>query len=124
MKQSIFKKYGYLWITLILFMGSFAGHWTFAWFAFVNEQTAHAQPVIISDYFVEVMRDTFENWQSEFLQLIWQVAGLAFLLYVGSPQSKEGDKRKEKKLDYILKAAYGKESEGILADLERRYPKK
>jgi hypothetical protein len=49
-----------------------------------------------------MMRDTMENWQSEFLQLIWQVAGLAFLLYIGSPQSKEGDDRKEEKLDYIV----------------------
>ena len=40
-------------------------------------------------------RDTLENWQSEFLQLMWQVGGLAFLLYVGSPQSKEGDERVE-----------------------------
>jgi hypothetical protein len=37
-----------------------------------------------------MMRDTLENWQSEFLQLIWQVAGLAILLHVGSPQSKRG----------------------------------
>lgn len=28
-----------------------------------------------------MMRDTFENWQSEFLQLLWQVAGLAILLH-------------------------------------------
>ena len=40
-------------------------------------------------------RDIMENWQSEFLQLIWQVAaaGLSILWYVGSPQSKEGDER-------------------------------
>lgn len=51
-----------------------------------------------------MMRDTLENWQSEFLQLLWQVAGLAFLLHVGSPQSKEGDDRMEAKLDAILLA--------------------
>jgi hypothetical protein len=48
-------------------------------------------------------RDTFENWQSEFLQLVWQVGGLAMLLWVGSPQSKEGDDRVEAKIDAILK---------------------
>jgi hypothetical protein len=47
-------------------------------------------------------RDTLENWQSEFLQLLWQVAGLTILLHIGSPQSKEGDERKEAKLDAIL----------------------
>ena len=36
----------------------------------------------------QMLRDTFENWQSEFLQLIWQVVGLAYFLYVGSPSSK------------------------------------
>lgn len=45
-------------------------------------------------------RDTMENWQSEFLQLIWQVAGLSILWYVGSPQSKEGDERKRRKNGY------------------------
>ena len=49
-------------------------------------------------------RDIMENWQSEFLQLIWQVAtaGLSILWYVGSPQSKEWDERKEK-MDMIIK---------------------
>jgi hypothetical protein len=35
--------------------------------------------------------------------LVWQVAGLAFLLFLGSPQFKEVDQRKEEKLDEILK---------------------
>ena len=48
-------------------------------------------------------RDTIENRQSEFLQLIWQVALLSILWYVGSPQSKEEDERKEEKIDLIIK---------------------
>jgi hypothetical protein len=52
-------------------------------------------------YFNQTLRDTMENWQSEFLQLMWQVGGLSFLLYVGSPQSKESEQRLEKKLDII-----------------------
>ena len=44
-------------------------------------------------YLDENLRDTFENWQSEFLQLIWQVAGLTYLWYIGSPQSKEEEER-------------------------------
>lgn len=44
-----------------------------------------------------------ENWQSEFLQLMWQVAGLSFLLYVGSPQSKESSERIEEKIDLMMK---------------------
>jgi hypothetical protein len=61
------KRYGYLWVTLILFLGSLAGHWTCAWFAYVHEQQAHSEPIDVGGYLVEVTRDTLENWQSEFL---------------------------------------------------------
>src|SRR5688572_6920258 len=100
--HSIWTAYGFAWVTGGFFIISLVGHWLFGWFAYVNEQAAHAQPVQISDYTIEMMRDTLENWQSEFLQLIWQVAGLAMLLHVGSPQSKESDDRMEAKIDAIL----------------------
>lgn len=66
-------------------------------------------------------RDTLENWQSEFLQLLWQVAGLSFPLSVGSPQSREEDERLEGKLDAVLRAVNPDEAEGIIADLDSRY---
>jgi hypothetical protein len=118
--KTIWFKYSYLWVTLILFIGSFVGHWTFAWYAFVNEQEAHGEPIIMSEYLVEVTRDTLENWQSEFLQLMWQVGGLALLLYIGSPQSKEGDERTEEKLDLILKAV-AKDGEEQIKKLDKKY---
>lgn len=117
------KKYGYFWLTFALFIGSLAGHWTFAWFAYVKEQSAHQQPVEVRDYLVETARDTFENWQSEFLQLIWQVCGLAFFLFVSSPQSKEGDDRREEKLDIILSKVDPDRYHQILNDLNQKYPK-
>jgi hypothetical protein len=89
-------------------------------FAYVNEQQTHAAPVEVSDYTIQMLRDTLENWQSEFLQLIWQVAGLAILLYVGSPQSREGDERKEAKLDAILEAV-DKDGKKTIAALDRKY---
>lgn len=70
-----------------------------------------------------MLRDTFENWQSEFLQLIWQVAGLAYLWYIGSPQSKEADDRKEAKIDQLLKKLCGKEGEKIIITLDKKYPR-
>jgi hypothetical protein len=86
---SVWKRYGYGWVTLGFFILTLVGHWLFGWFAYVNEQAQHNGAPELSPYVVEMMRDTFENWQSEFLQLIWQVGGLAILLYVGSQQSKE-----------------------------------
>ncbi len=122
-KISGFKKRGYVWITLILFVVSLALHWLFGWKAFIQEQQEHHQAVLVSDYVVEMMRDTMENWQSEFLQLIWQVAGLSFLLFVGSPQSKEGDERKEEKLDYIIKKLEPENYKKILQEFEQKFPK-
>lgn len=49
------------------------------------------------------MRDTMENWQSELLQLMWQVRGLSFLLYVGSSQSKESEERLKAKIDLLIR---------------------
>jgi hypothetical protein len=122
--STIWTRYGYLWVTLILFVASIVGHWAFAWFAFVDEQISHGETIEVSKYLIEVSRDTLENWQSEFLQLMWQVAGLAFLFYLGSPQSKEGDDRKEEKLDKILAAVDSKNGQALIDELDKKYPKK
>jgi hypothetical protein len=112
---SVWRRYGYFWATLTLFLGSLILHWWLAWHAFVDEQLAHGQPVELGKYAIETGRDMFENWQSEFLQLIWQVSGLALLFHVGSPQSKEEGERLEAKLDLVLKAV----SKDANMDIER-----
>jgi hypothetical protein len=122
-KFSIWKRKGFFWVTLALFLVSVLLHWIFGWQAFKDEQLAHGQPVIFSSYAIEMLRDTFENWQSEFLQLIWQVAGLAFLWYAGSPQSLEGDDRKEEKLDYIIEKLDPDNYEKLMRKWEEKYPR-
>ena len=118
---SIWKRYGFFWVTLILFVLSLAGHWWFGWSTYVSEQQLHGAEPQVGDYLVQATRDTLENWQSEFLQLIWQVAGLAMLLHVGSPQSREEDDRLEEKLDAILRAVNPQEGERIIVTLDERF---
>lgn len=118
---SLWRAYSYAWVTLGLFAFSLIGHWIFGWYAFVEEQHEHAQAVQFGSYFVEMMRDTLENWQSEFLQLLWQVGGLALFLFVGSPQSKEGSDRLEAKVDMILKSIDPENGERVVRDLDDRY---
>lgn len=118
--SSVWSRYGYLWVTLALFTVSITGHWVLGWYAFVHEQAQHAQSPEVSQYLVELGRDTLENWQSEFLQLIWQVSGLAILYHVGSPQSKEGHDRLEEKVDRILRAVEQDADEEI-QKLDRLY---
>jgi len=114
-------KYGYSWVTLTLFVISLAGHWTSGWFAYKSESFEHGRAPSGSEYAVQACRDTLENWQSEFLQLLWQVAGLAWLLHVGSPQSKEGNDRLEAKVDFIMSSLGGGSEER--ARLDAKYPR-
>jgi hypothetical protein len=109
-QPSIAKKYGYLWITLILFSGSILGQW---YFGFITDQS-----------WEENLRDTLENWQSEFLQLMWQVGELTYLWYVGSPQSKEEEERNTEMLQWIINKVDSENAEDFLAEMERKYPKK
>lgn len=107
------------------FIISLTGHWTFAWYSYVKEQQEHGnQPVNVDDYFNITMRDTLENWQSEFLQLGWQIGGLSFLWAVSSPQSKSETERLEGKIDVILKKVEPERAEQLLKNLEEQFPKK
>jgi hypothetical protein len=115
------RAYGYAWITLGFLVFSMLGHWIFGWFSYVSEQEQHQAPIVVSDYLVLVGRDTLENWQSEFLQLLWQIGGLAMFLYVGSPQSKESDDRKEAKLDAILRRLDPENGEEVIHQLDRNF---
>jgi hypothetical protein len=121
--SSKLNRYGFLWVTTGFFVISLAGHWLFAWPAYVQDQEEHQQPVEMKGFFQQTARDTLENWQSEFLQLMWQVAGLAYLLYLGSPQSKEGDDRKEEKLDALLKMADREKGAELIEKIDRKYPR-
>ncbi len=119
-----FGRYGFFYVTAAFFVISLGGHAFFGWLTYVDEEADHGRIAEFSGYLVVMLRDTFENWQSEFLQLIWQVAGLAFLLHVGSPQSKEGDDRKEEKLDAILAAVEPGKAKKIISDLDQKYARK
>jgi hypothetical protein len=120
-KASVWRGYGYAWVTLGLFILTIVGHWLFGWFAFVNEQTSHGEPVAFGPYVIEMMRDTLENWQSEFLQLLWQVGGLAFLLFLGSPQSKEGSARLEAKVEEVLRRVEPAAADAIIREIDDRF---
>jgi hypothetical protein len=117
----MFKRYAYAWITLAFFLFSLLGHWLFGWFAFIDEQQSHGHTPEFAPYLMEMSRDTFENWQSEFLQLLWQVVGLAYFLYLGSPSSKENDDRTEAKLDALIRLNAGENAEAIIAGIDKHF---
>ena len=85
------KRYGYAWITLGFFAVSIVLHWSFGWFAYVDEAKEHHQVAELSPWLIQMSRDTFENWQSEFLQLFAMVVLTTFLIHKGSSESRDGD---------------------------------
>jgi hypothetical protein len=122
--MSPIKKYGFAWVTIGFLLVSIVGHWVFGWFAYVDEQQTHGADIEVGGYVVELLRQTFENWQSEFLQLLWQVVGLTLLLHVGSPQSKDSEDRSEAKLDAILHKVDPDGADSTLRSISEKYPEK
>lgn len=84
--MSILKKYGYLWVTGLFFLVSITLQWL-----------THDGPT--SEFVNAVM----ENWQSEFLQLMWQVGGLMLLYAWGSSQSREETEKQDALIEDIHK---------------------
>lgn len=104
----MFRKYAYGWITLGFFLGSLLLHWYFGWNAFADDARSHGQTPETDAYLNEMLRDTFENWQSEFLQVFVFIVLTTFLVHRHSHESPDTDfeneaalRRIEAKLDAL-----------------------
>lgn len=94
--------YSFALVTGALFLLSWAGQFVFQLIEERNDAAAHGQGFSWAEFLPAFLSATLENWQSEFLQLVWQAAGLALFYFWGSSQSKEGDDRLEAKVDRLL----------------------
>lgn len=104
MRPRFTKAYGFGLVTGLFFLLSWVGQFIAQYFVEVKDADEHLVPFEWGDFLAQFAASTLENWQSEFLQLVWQAAGLALFYYWGSSQSKEGDDRVEAKLDAICRA--------------------
>ena len=88
------RDYALGWVLLGLFIVFWIGQTIVGWQEFVAEQTEHGQMAEVfghGGYVWNWARTTLENWQSEMLQLFAMVALTSFLIFKGSPESKDGD---------------------------------
>src|SRR5215213_6612207 len=102
--RRLFRDYGLGWILLALFLASWVLQTWTGWREFQAEQAEHQQPAEVfgSDGYVWNWAEaTFENWQSEFLQLFAMVTLTSFLIFRGSPESKDGDEEMKEALSRI-----------------------
>ena len=96
------KAYNFGIVTAGLFLFSWVGQFISQVVVVRNDAAEHGLSFQWAEFWPEFFASTFENWQSEFLQLVWQAVGLALLLFWGSSQSKESDERMEAKIDRLL----------------------
>jgi len=120
-RLGVLGKYGYAWITLAFFLISAVLHWHFGWLDFTADARSHGEEPDFGQFANQALRETFENWQSEFLQLLWQVVGLAYFLYLGSPSSKENDDRLEAKIDELLRLQAGDRAEALIERIDHDF---
>lgn len=117
MSANIFKRYAFAWVLLALLSTSAVAHYAFGAVAYAHE---HGN---LDGYRAEWARDVFENLLSEWAQLLLQVAGLRWLLFVGSPSSKEGSERHEAKTDLLVRE-HVRDGDAALDQLDRLYERR
>src|SRR5215216_1566681 len=74
-----------------LFLATWAGQAVIQWFEYADDQQTHHAAATFGGYLLVFGRATLENWQSELLQLASFVIFSAYLIYRGSPESKDSD---------------------------------
>ncbi len=92
--RTLFRDYGLAVVLALLFIVSWLIQSLTGWVEFVADQQSHGEVAQLfgdSGYFWRWMQATFENWQSEFLQLFTMVVLTAFLIHKGSSESKDSD---------------------------------
>ena len=96
------RSLGVLFVSL--FLASWVAQLFFEWRVYVEEQRAHGESASFwsGGFWEEFGQSTFENWQSEFLQLAAFTIATAYLVYVGSSESPDSEERLEAKLDALL----------------------
>ncbi len=87
------RRWGAVYILLVLFLTSWIGHGVFEYASWATEQKEHGQPLVMSEFWVEFGRAKLENWQSEWLQLLGEallfLGPLAGILWLADQQSQE-----------------------------------
>ncbi len=91
--KDIFKKNGLVIVFTTLFLISLGFQVFTGWIEYNHELAAHNQTISLGAYFTtgHFIQSTFENWESEFLQMALFVILTIFLRQKGSSESKGFD---------------------------------
>lgn len=100
-----FRRWGAVYLLLLLFVGSWGGQFLTQMAEYTSTQQMHGLPFEWSGYLAEFFASTFENWQSEWLQLVFQAILLLGAKHWIFRVDAEDLERIEAKIDELKDAA-------------------
>lgn len=95
------RRWGAVYVLILLFLGSWLGQFFTQLSEFRSEQRTLGAPFSWSEYLASFFSSTFENWQSEWLQLVFQAVLLLAAKHLLFQADAEDLERLERKIDHI-----------------------
>jgi succinate dehydrogenase hydrophobic anchor subunit len=102
--RRLWRDYSLTIVVGVLFLFSFVLHAIFGWWQYVADQANQGQPATLfgwDGYVIYFGEWTFQNWQSEFLEVLALIVLTAFLVHKGSHESKDSDDAMQASIDRI-----------------------
>ena len=96
--RKVFRDNALSIVMFALFLVFWGGHSVAGWLNHNEEQSEHGQPAIAYAEYLrsgDFLESTFENWESEFLQMAAFVILTAFLFQRGSAESRDPDGKED-----------------------------
>ena len=95
------RRWGAVYLLVLLFLGSWLGHFLTLLQQVRDESRTHGEPFAWAQFWPEFWSSTFENWQSEWLQLVFQAILLLGAKHWLFQVDAEDMERLENKVDAI-----------------------
>ncbi|MEU4392554.1 DUF6766 family protein [Kribbella sp. NPDC023855] len=99
--ESHARRWGAVYVLAVLFLGSWLGQFFTQLSEFRSDQEEHQQAFQWADYLTNFFASTFENWQSEWLQLVFQAILLLGAKHLIFRVDAEDMERLEAKVDKL-----------------------
>ncbi|GAA4875062.1 hypothetical protein GCM10023222_33920 [Saccharopolyspora cebuensis] len=96
------RRWGAVYVLVVLFVGSWIGQFFTSMAEFADTQAQHGQPFEWGAFLYQFFSATFENWQSEWLQVVFQAMLLMGAKHWLFQVDSEDLERIEDKLDDLL----------------------
>lgn len=103
--RRFFSDYGLSAVLAVFFIGTWLVHSVSGWYWFSADQLQHGtQPHLWGEdgFFWVWMENTFQNWQSEFLQMFVMVLLTTFLIHRHSHESRDEQDQMKAEIQQIL----------------------